>query len=102
MPYLNTPAGTSILVPDGMSYAAALKKAQAQFPQDFGIKPQEGIGAALGKGWEQLKSSTETGLGSLFGKPKPFLFLWCQRNLPWLVHVNLLLLYFVFFYYYKT
>ena len=67
MPYLQMPSGRVFEAPEGMDYAAALAKAQSKYPQDFGIKPQEGVGAEFKKGWEQLKGSTETGIRSLFG-----------------------------------
>ena len=67
MPYLQMPSGRVFEAPEGMDYAAALAKAQSKYPQDFGIKPQEDVGAEFKKGWEQLKGSTETGIRSLFG-----------------------------------
>jgi Large polyvalent protein associated domain 38 len=67
MPYLQMPSGNVYKAPEGMSYEAALAKARADYPQEFGIKPQEGVGAAIKKGTEQMVGSSLTGIRSLFG-----------------------------------
>lgn len=67
MAYLKLPDGSYFefddALPDDKAYALAKQK----HPDAFGIKPQEGLGAAFKQGAEQLASSSLTGLRSLFG-----------------------------------
>ena len=70
--YLNLPNGTSVEVPDEMSYGEAMAKAQQQFPEAFAPKekPRTGLGAALSKGLEGLVSSGQTSYEALTGSPE--------------------------------
>ena len=43
MPYLQMPSGNVYKAPEGMPYEVALAKARADYPQEFGIKPEEGF-----------------------------------------------------------
>ena len=69
MAYVQLPNGAYLEVPKGMAPHEAYAKAQSQFPEAF-LSPAEreerqGFGAAVKQGWNQAKSSTEAGLGSL-------------------------------------
>ena len=70
--YLTLPDGSSVPVPDEMSYDEAMAKAQTAYPDAFRPKeaPRTGIGAALSKGFEGLVSSGRTGIESLLGSPE--------------------------------
>jgi hypothetical protein len=69
MAYVQLPNGAYLEVPKGMAPHEAYAKAQSQFPEAF-LSPAEreerqGFGAAVKQGWNQAKSATEAGLGSL-------------------------------------
>ena len=49
MPYLQMPSGNVYKAPEGMPYEVALAKARADYPQEFGIKPEEGFLSNLKK-----------------------------------------------------
>jgi hypothetical protein len=70
--YLTLPDGSSVPVPDEMSYDEAMAKAQSAYPDAFRPKepPRTGIGAALSKGLEGLVSSGRTDIESLLGSPE--------------------------------
>lgn len=70
--YLTLPNGDYVEVSDGLTYDEALARAQQKFPNAFKTpEPQRtGIGAALGKGFENLISSGRTGIESLLGSPE--------------------------------
>jgi hypothetical protein len=67
MAYMRLPDNSYFKFDDKLTDQQAAMLAQQKYPQIFGIKPQEGVGAEFKKGWEQLKGSTETGIRSLFG-----------------------------------
>lgn len=69
MAYLRLPDGTYFKFDDALSDQQAQELAQRKFPDAFGIKPQEGVGAAFKKGAEQFISSSGTGIRSIFGDP---------------------------------
>lgn len=69
MAYLKLPDGSYFQFDDALSDEQAYATAQRKFPAAFGIKPQEGMGAAWKKGVEQFISSGGTGIRSLFGDP---------------------------------
>ena len=70
--YLTLPDGSSVPVPDEMSYEEAMAKAQLAYPDAFKPKapPRTGLGAALSKGFEGLVSSGRTGIEALLGSPE--------------------------------
>lgn len=68
--YLPLPDGSSLEVPDSMTYDEAMSRAQLKFPSLFGEKTKPrlgGIAGALGMGVEAPISSVRTGIESLFG-----------------------------------
>ena len=68
--YLPLPDGSSLEVPDSMTYDEAMSRAQLKFPSLFGEKTKPrlgGIAGALGMGVEGPISSVRTGIESLFG-----------------------------------
>ena len=69
MAYVQLPNGSYLEVPKGMDPHEAYAKAQQHFPEAFISKAEreerQGFGAAVKQGWNQAKSSTEAGLGSL-------------------------------------
>lgn len=69
MAYLRLPDGTYFKFDDALSDQQAQELAQRKFPDAYGIKPQEGLGAAFKKGAEQFISSGGTGIRSIFGDP---------------------------------
>lgn len=69
MAYLQLPDGTYFQFDDALSDSQAFDLAKRKHPDAFGIKPQEGVMAALKKGFEQTASSGITGIRSMFGDP---------------------------------
>lgn len=69
MAYLQLPDGTYFQFDDALSDSQAYDLAKRKHPDAFGIKPQEGVLAALKKGTEQTASSTMSGIRALFGDP---------------------------------
>lgn len=67
MPYMQLPSGTWLEVPNGIPYDRAMATAKAQLPQEFGIKPEEGMGAQVRKGAATAMSQMGTGIRSLSG-----------------------------------
>ena len=68
--YLPLPDGSSLKVPDSMSYEDAMSKAQERFPDLFGVekpKKETGFFAGLGQGFHTGLGSTATSLGELTG-----------------------------------
>jgi hypothetical protein len=69
MAYVQLPNGVYLEIPKGMDPHEAYAKAQQQMPEAF-LSPAEreerqGFGSAVKQGWNQAKSATEAGLGSL-------------------------------------
>ena len=69
MAYVQLPNGVYLEIPKGMDPHEAYAKAQQQMPEAF-LSPAEreerqGFGSAIKQGWNQAKSATEAGLGSL-------------------------------------
>lgn len=67
MAYLQLPDGSYFQFDDALPDDKAYALAKQKHPDAFGIKPQEGLGAAFKKGAEQFASSGITGIRSLFG-----------------------------------
>ena len=69
MAYVQLPNGSYLEVPKGMDPHEAYAKAQQHFPEAFISKAEreerQGFGSAVKQGWNQAKSATEAGLGSL-------------------------------------
>ena len=69
MAYVQLPDGSFFEIPKGENPHEAYARAQQKYPEAF-LSPAEreerqGFGAAVKQGWNQAKSATEAGLGSL-------------------------------------